>query len=150
MITPPTIEWGLRSSGRRGSATWSVGDRALIAWIEIRDEGSRHTLEVWWPERQGLPPGDHTVGIVMGGARYVTVSSTHREQHLAVARADEVVRGIHQRAIEARRAELQAELAALDGQSSSASQPRTDDGTRSDASLGGATSGGTSATGASG
>lgn len=97
-----------------------------------------------------LPPGDHTVDIVMGGARYVTVSSTHRELHLAVDRAAEVVRGIHQRAIEARRAEILEELAALDGQSSSASQPRTDDGTRSDASRGGATSGGTSATGASG
>jgi len=37
-----------------------------------------------------------------------------------------------------------------EGQSSAANQPRTDDGTFSDASRGGATSGGTSATGASG
>lgn len=63
-----------------------------------------------------MPDGPHCVEPGTWGAEHVVVTSEHREEHLAQDRADDVVRGIHERMVSARRAELTAALAELDGQ----------------------------------
>ena len=119
---------------------WCVGDRHPIVWGDIRPSGDGYALTVWWPRQQGVPDVPHRVEVVGGGAAHVVVTSMHRAEHLARERADDLIRGIHERVVGACRAALLAELAELDAQSSSASQSRTDAGSSSDAKRGGAES----------
>ena len=109
----PKIEWHLRNK-IRGHASWSVMDSHLIVWASIQEAGDRYLLSVWWPERLGLPPGKHLVYPAGWISNYVSVESSHRSEELAKKRAQEVVLGVHNRVIEARRAELLKELKELE------------------------------------
>lgn len=115
------MTWSWRASHRRGSAVWYVGDQQLIAWGRMRPSGDGYALTVWWPRRQGVPDAPHRIEVVRWGAEHVIMTSRHRSEDLAQARADDLIRGSHERLVEAQRAKLLAELAELDDQSSNAS-----------------------------
>lgn len=100
---------------------WYVGDQQLIAWGRMRPSGDGYALTVWWPRRQGVPDAPHRIEVVRWGAEHVIMTSRHRSEDLAQARADDLIRGSHERLVEAQRAKLLAELAELDDQSSNAS-----------------------------